>query len=500
MKRSGDVSGGMRQVERADRPMDGILNLSMKVFLLYWLGAGVVIVVMNWVVPDHFRRTELLREALNSSLHANASLVADAYERQGCAATQEATALAAKAGDMVLLATPSGALLCGSLSADNLRPLLVSASRSHNIAAKQYGLFQILALAVESRRGNKYVVALKSMYSEPPKFSGWIEGSAALSTSVVVTALLSLLLIRPINRLRSAANGIAAGNLNARVRWGRASKDHVPRDAVGRLIHDFNDMADRLQALVDAQKMLLRDVSHELRAPLARLSIGLELARDEATEPIHQHLDRIEWESARINKLIGELLSLSYMQSVQEILHPVVLSLTKLINELLPDLRYEAEARNRQISATLAKECYMRGDAGLLRQAVENVVRNAIQYAPKGGVIHVELRSEMWEGERLALLRVSDGGPGVPEIELGAILRPFYRVDEPRQKSTAGFGVGLAIADRAVRLHLGQIVARNRPEGGLMVEISLPLVTPAETEGIRCAVQNNSEPSLRTNG
>ena len=294
-----------------------------------------------------------------------------------------------------------------------------------------------------------------------------------------------------IGRLRSAAREIAAGNLNARVGSeesegsGETNRGDVPRGAIAGLVHDFNEMAGRLQALVDAQKMLLRDVAHELRAPLARLDVGLELARAEATEPMNPHLDRIEWESASINKLIGQLLSLSYMQSVQEILQPVGFSLTGLVSELLPDLRYEAEARSRQIEATLASECYMRGDAGLLRQAVENVVRNAIRYTPRGGVIFVTLSREMRGQERFALLEVSDGGPGVPEIELGAILRPFYRVDEPGQESTGGFGVGLAIADRAVRLHAGRIVARNRSVGGLVIEITLPLVAAADTEDIR---------------
>jgi two-component system, OmpR family, sensor histidine kinase CpxA len=275
--------------------------------------------------------------------------------------------------------------------------------------------------------------------------------------------------------LCSAAREIAAGNLNARIAPGETSRGGAPRGAIGDLVHDFNEMADRLQALVDAQKMLLRDVAHELRAPLARLNVGLELARGEATEPMNPHLDRIEWESAGMNKLIGQLLSLSYMQSVQEILQPLRFSLTELISELLPDLRYEAEACSRQIRATLARDCYMSGDTGLLRQAVENVVRNAIRYTPREGVIDVALSAEMRAQNKIAFLQVSDRGPGVPEVELGAILQPFYRVDAPEQRSTEGFGVGLAIADRAVRLHAGRIVARNRSEGGLAVEITLPL-------------------------
>ncbi len=319
----------------------------------------------------------------------------------------------------------------------------------------------------------------------PLQFFAWTAGLAALAAVVAACAFLSLSLIRSINRLRSAAREIAAGNLNARVTWGKANdkagKDRVPRDPISRLVRDFNEMADRLQALVVAQKMLLRDVSHEVRAPLARLTVGLELAREEAAGPVIRHLDRIERESANINQLIGQLLTLSYMQSVQEILHPALFSLTGLVSKLLPDLRYEAEAGNRQIIAALAQECWMRGDAGLLKQAVENVVRNAVRYTPRGGVIHVELSSEMRQGKRFALLRVSDGGPGVPEVELGEILRPFYRADKWREQSTTGFGVGLAIADRAVRLHAGQIVARNRPEGGLAVEISLPLAAAAES-------------------
>jgi two-component system sensor histidine kinase CpxA len=189
------------------------------------------------------------------------------------------------------------------------------------------------------------------------------------------------------------------------------------------------------------------------------------------------HLNRIERETTKLNNLISQLVSLSYMDTMQNI-QRANLSLNTVITDLLPDVQYEASGRHCHIVATMVRDCVVRGDAALLHRALENIVRNAIHYTPENSVVQIDLNTGEEGGVQQAVLRVTDDGPGVPEEELDAILRPFYRVDRSRQSSTGGFGIGLAIADRAVRLHDGDIVARNSPAGGLAVEIRLPLTRP----------------------
>ena len=189
---------------------------------------------------------------------------------------------------------------------------------------------------------------------------------------------------------------------------------------------------------------------------------------------MREPLDRIETEASRINDLIGQILSLSRLDAIRQIDEPRLISLSELVVDLLPDLQFEAAQGDCAIGTNIAAGCYVRGDAELIRVAVENVLHNAIKYASGSGLIHVETATEERQGEKLSRVRVSDNGPGIPEHELGLVLEPFYRADRSRHWKQDGFGIGLAIADRAARLHGGIIGIRNKPDGGLVVEICLP--------------------------
>jgi len=267
------------------------------------------------------------------------------------------------------------------------------------------------------------------------------------------------------------------GNLGARVRWGRIAEKVYAfngRDDIANLVQDFNYMAERLQALAESQRLLLRDVSHELRSPLARLRVGLGLAQRQAPKAMLVHLDRIECEAKRLNDLIGQILSLSYLETIQEVELPKDVSLTKLIADILPDVQYEAAQHSCVITADISPDCSVRGDADLLRSAVENIVRNAIRFVPANGLIHVKTAPIEREGRMLSVIRISDNGPGIPDIELRSVLKPFYRADKSRYWRQSGFGIGLAIANRAAGVHGGTIAISNRPEGGLSVEMCFP--------------------------
>jgi two-component system, OmpR family, sensor histidine kinase CpxA len=282
-----------------------------------------------------------------------------------------------------------------------------------------------------------------------------------VGNSCVCTLLLAFLLTRPIRRLRWATQQIAAGKLDMRANWGRDPKKGLlsGHDDINGLIHDFNHMAARLQTLVAAQHMLLRDVSHEVRSPLTRLGVALELARQNYPYEMHHHLDRIARESDRINALVGELLTLSFMESMESITQPMLVSLNELLGKVVRDACYEAQTSRRIVANISTPICHVLGDMTLLRRALENILRNAIHYSPEGEVVDVGLVMNAHEGRQMALIQVKDNGRGVPPEELESILLPFYRVDKSRNLFTGGFGVGLSIAARTVDLHCGVIAA-----------------------------------------
>lgn len=314
--------------------------------------------------------------------------------------------------------------------------------------------------------GKHFMAVSLSQYQSP----GWFPHfpAFAIPVSALVTFIFAYLLTNPVRKLRWAFRRFATGDMTVRLPVARSALRDWGGADIRTLMIDFNEMADRIQALLQAHKTLLRDVSHELRSPLARLNVALELVREETGST--QALDRAELESSRLNSLIGELLSLSLMENIHDVPNPKSIDLGELIEELMPDLQFEAEARGCRVSHVAKNRLVVTGSEELLRRAVENVIRNAIRYSPAGGEICVEST----DGAGKALLRVCDSGPGVPEESLASIFRPFYRVDSARQSTTGGFGVGLAIAQRAVQLHGGVIRAFNRQSGGLCVEFSLP--------------------------
>jgi len=245
-------------------------------------------------------------------------------------------------------------------------------------------------------------------------------------------------------------------------------------------------MATRVEALVSAQNRLLRDISHELRSPLARLSVALDLARKRAGAAAAGDLDRIEREAKRLNELIGQLLTLSRRESDADRVWLEDVNLAALVRDVAADADFEAGGRNRSVAVAECDECETRGTESLLRSAVENVVRNAVFHTPEGTAVTISLRCEQNGNEesdggnrsgsrpRQAVIAVRDEGAGVPEDALKEIFRPFYSVDDSRTRETGGTGLGLAITERALRLHGGTVVATNVP-GGFVVELRLPL-------------------------
>jgi two-component system sensor histidine kinase CpxA len=296
----------------------------------------------------------------------------------------------------------------------------------------------------------------------------------AVICSGVVCYLLSWFMTKPIVRLRAAARQLAAGDLTARTGAPRSGR----RDEVAGLMRDFDAMAERLETLMKAQSRLLNDISHELRSPLARLNVALGLARQRANPESTDMLERIELEASRLNELIGRILTLARLEDGEQEVPQTPVPLDELVLNVAEDAEFEAQARHCHVETNIrAGDWSVRGNASLLHSAVENVVRNAIRYTQERTSVQIDLTNEQGEKGREAVLKVSDAGPGVPADSLGKLFQPFYRLDDARGRLTGGVGLGLAITERAVRFHGGRVSAHNRPEGGLEIEIRLPLIS-----------------------
>jgi two-component system sensor histidine kinase CpxA len=281
-----------------------------------------------------------------------------------------------------------------------------------------------------------------------------------------VAYLLAWYLTSPLKKVQATVRAFAEGNMDARVSPALGKR----RDELADLGREFDHMAERIAGLISSQKRLLADISHELRSPLARLNVALELARKSSSGKAEAALDRIEQETERMNQLVGQLLSITRLESGAEQVPPETVMLHELVEQVVDDANFEASARGKQVKAQHLEPCNLLGSFELLRSGVENVVRNAIRYTALNTAVEVTLRVRAGT----AVLTVRDYGPGVPEADLQHIFEPFYRVSEARERSSGGVGLGLSIAERTVKLHGGSLRAENLPDG-LLVTIELPL-------------------------
>jgi two-component system, OmpR family, sensor histidine kinase CpxA len=335
--------------------------------------------------------------------------------------------------------------------------------------------FQMLRISMTGADGHVYMLVTELPPGQSALFGpNGVPGLGiliAILTSGLVCYFLTRRLTSPVIRLRKAAQKLASGDLSARAS-GRSSPNG---DELSQLVRDFNLMADQIEKLVNAQSRLLKDISHELRSPLARLTVALELTRQRTGPEVQSILDRIGLESNRMNELIGSLTTIARLEGGIGSVRKQPVELQELVQETARDAAFEAQNRNAQVDCEILDELPVSGDPALLRSAIENVVRNATRYTREGTPVRILAEKVKSGGFEEAVIRVSDSGPGVPVAELDKIFLPFYRIDDARGRSTGGVGLGLAITEQAIKLHGGSVRASNLPEGGLLVEIRIPL-------------------------
>lgn len=446
-----------------------IRSLFARIFLWVWL-AMILIAAAGVIVGLSTDAHRAVRERFRERLTAQGEELIRAFEEGGAAALAERRGTISRLTGHPAYLFPSGSdsrkVEDGKLPA-HVDGLLLQGRASGEIQLQESD--KGLWLAVPLRDGYVYLTE-----TTPPgpieQFFDPHRLASRLIVTFLVTGVICFFLARsltaPLGRLRRATAAFADGDLATRV--GPTIKG---RDEIALLAGDFDRMAGRIEALVAAQRTLLRDISHELRSPLTRLTIALALARQKSDRDLPAALERIEKEAQRLNELISQLTTLTLLECDSGQRQSPPLDLSALLAEVVSDADFEARSRERRCLLKAEEGIVIPAVGELLRQAIENVIRNAIRHTPAGSSVEVSLNC----AAQRARILVRDHGPGVPPHLLEQIFLPFYRAESARDRQSGGSGIGLAITERAVRLHGGTVLARNCEDGGLLIEIVLPV-------------------------
>jgi two-component system, OmpR family, sensor histidine kinase CpxA len=466
-------------------------SLFLRLFL--WLGLAMVLVniaafVIGVVAERRFQPPRNNPLAPMTGLLAQTAV--ETFEYGGSSALRSYLArLESTSAVHAVLLNDRGEDVAGQPIPEHIRPLAERVSEATPFVFEFSGEGTSLrsphaAQLVRSPKGSTYTLVARFPppdFPRPPRLGE--PGSLLFGLRVAARTLLPLLLVgglfcyllarslaKPIEQLRNTTHELSDGNLSARVEPTLLKR----RDEIGHLGRDFNLMASHIDSLVEAQRRLLADISHELRSPLARQGVALGLARRRGNSEVMPALERIAREANRMNEMIGQLLDLSQFESGTNIISKSRVDLAELVESIVQDADYEARDSDRSVKIVHKENCATYGAVELLGSAIENVLRNAVRHTAPKTEVEVSLKCAINNGLSGAVITVRDHGIGVPEKALKDIFDPFYRVEDARDRKTGGTGLGLAIARRAIGLHGGTIKALNASDGGLQVEISLP--------------------------
>jgi two-component system sensor histidine kinase CpxA len=454
-------------------------TLFLRIFVWFWV-ASALLVALTVTTSPYWTRPPIdapRQRAIDESMMLHGEAVEAIVRREGLEGLAgHLDNLGRRNRLRILVFDRQGREVYGRRYPPELSPLVRQTLEGHPPRVLREEDAMIHARPVSDTRGNRYaalVIFRRPDIGHTPLEPGTLVPRLLLMLLVVggVCYLLARQLTSPVSRLRAAARKLTRGDLSARV-GGTVSRR---RDEIGDLARDFDSMAERIEALIGSQQRLLRDISHELRSPLTRLGVALELARQQAGDGAAVQLDRIERESERLNGLISQLLTVSRLETWSETLERTDLDMNAMLQGIVADASFEAEARGCRVELEAEDGCRYRGSADMLRSAVENVVRNAVHHTAEQSTVVVTLERSTGAAGPGLRLAVRDNGPGVDQDQLESLFRPFFRTTDARERLTGGSGLGLAISSSAIRAHGGSTRAENLPQGGLKVEINLPL-------------------------
>lgn len=341
-----------------------------------------------------------------------------------------------------------------------------------------YFEFHRMAVIAGKEIDGRIYVAIKKAHWRGALGDGreWLVGFILLTVITLFSALLGWYLSRPITQLQKATQQLAKGDFSLEML--RKQKRY---DEVGLLTQDFVDMADDLEKLLASHQQLLRDVSHELRSPLTRLRIALGIAQKK-DEVNGQQLDREHEKISRavnqVEYLISNILDLAKLQQTQ-LLDCEKLDAANVISEWIEDAEPEISAKQLQVEMRLTEQLSVCWDRALMQRAFDNVLRNAIRFAPEGSRLDIVLELQGQSDKPCLVWQISDQGAGVAPEKLESIFDAFVQEDESRGHEQPSYGLGLALVKRIVELHSGTVTAKNlgnANEGGsgFAIEVSLP--------------------------
>jgi two-component system, OmpR family, sensor histidine kinase CpxA len=443
-----------------------------KIFFWFWVTVAVATVSVILITAMGGAQP-VGRRWLSQSLGLYAKSSVDFYTHGGKAQlAQYLDDIQANSGIEAALLDPQGKDILGRGLPFRTERVLAAARRDGQ-SKFHTGLIWAGVSVVHTGEGDYFFVArvypLRGFWGGLNARTVLLRWAMALISVGLLCWLIARHITAPVRALQAAAGRIAAGDLSV-----RASPGIPPRnDELADLARDFDRMADRIQSLLRKQQELLGDISHELRSPLARLGVSLELARRGDQEA----LERMQTDLDRLDLLIEQVLTLTRLDMQEGRKPQDAVNLRKIVESVADDANFEAKGSEKSVVIQHADDCLVNGEAALLRSCVENVVRNAARYTRTQTSVEINLSLNK-DAAPTARLTVEDHGPGVPPQALLRLFEPFYRAEESRDRGSGGTGLGLAIAQKVVSLCGGSIEARNREAGGLVIEICLPAKAP----------------------
>ena len=449
-------------------------SIYTRILVWFWLAnAGITMSILSITLISGAQ--PLGRRWLAASLELYAQTATDAYQSGGAPALNAyLDHIRSSVSMQAALIGPSGETLspravpAGSLA-------LVEQVRATGKPRFHFGIHWLGTSIVHTPQGNYVFVAqvdaLRRFSSQLGAGGLVIKAMAAMLAGCLLCWLLARSITAPIRTLQSAVRSLGEGDLSVRV-----SPKIPPRnDELTDLAHEFDRMAAQIESLRNEQHRLLADISHELRSPLTRLSISTELASRGDSES----LERMRKDITALDHLIEQILTLTRLEIQQQTRVQSTTPLNKVLIALVDDADFEAREQGKSVILQASQSFSVRGEPGLLRSCLENVIRNAVRFTPTATAVRVGVQQGQREKNLVAIVTVEDQGRGVPEDSLEHIFEPFYRVSDSEDdfSDNRGSGLGLSISERIVTLYGGTISAHNAVSGGLVVVIQLPLAS-----------------------